>query len=318
MCLEQKVFHALTERMHWPIDKLCKVLDISSRELLLTSQQLQAKGFPLKTLESEIFLTEPIDAFNLNDIECHLIPHAQACITDIDLFFNTESTNDYLVDKAQTKNCHGHVCISEYQSKARGRQGKQWRTPLGKQIALSLCWRFDSGCSLDGLSLAIGVALVDALKQYDINDIQLKWPNDMVYQNQKLGGILIEVLPTPGVTTIVVGIGINAHPITLSHELEQPTTSIAELNDCSFSRNRITGLILNNLTGCLIDFEQFGFKKFMHSWLEYDALKDHFVQISHNNKTDNGRYLGVDELGHIEVEVNGHRQTFVSGTVRKL
>ena len=104
------------------------------------------------------------------------------------------------------------VCFAEHQSAGKGRRGRQWVSPFGSNIYMSILWRFqqDGIACTAGLSLAVGVAVIRALKTYGFNEVGLKWPNDIYCQGKKLGGILIEVSgEADGPCAVIIGLGLN-------------------------------------------------------------------------------------------------------------
>jgi BirA family biotin operon repressor/biotin-[acetyl-CoA-carboxylase] ligase len=104
------------------------------------------------------------------------------------------------------------VCIAEHQSAGRGRRGREWLAPFGGGICLSLSWTFpEPPPQLGALSLAVGVALLRALGSHGASGVRLKWPNDVLVNERKLGGILCELrAEAGGPAYVVIGVGLNA------------------------------------------------------------------------------------------------------------
>ena len=121
------------------------------------------------------------------------------------------STNDLVRHTAEQGDSTGRVVLAEQQTAGRGRRGRQWVSPFGRTIYLSLGWGFDGGVQvLEGLSLAVGVAVRRAIQSCGVDGLMFKWPNDLFLENKKVGGILLEVLGDPsGFCQVVVGAGVN-------------------------------------------------------------------------------------------------------------
>src|SRR5690606_6260917 len=119
----------------------------------------------------------------------------------------------------------GHVCLAELQIAGRGRRGRDWFSPFGANLALTIGKRIDRpAAALGGASLVVGLAVLDALEQLGVPELALKWPNDVLLRGAKLGGILIELSARPQ-TELVVGIGLNvALPPRIRAELPQEVT----------------------------------------------------------------------------------------------
>ena len=136
---------------------------------------------------------------------------AAAELADLEIFKSIDSTNKYAREKAEQAPASGSVVLAEQQSAGRGRRGKTWVSPFAANIYLSIVWDFEQGAqALEGLSLAVGVAVKRALNAQGVNGVQLKWPNDIYVEGQKLGGILLEMIGDPaGQCSVIVGVGIN-------------------------------------------------------------------------------------------------------------
>ena len=120
------------------------------------------------------------------------------------------STNQHLLERTNTLES-GSVCIAEYQAAGRGRRGREWVSPFGANLYLSMYWRLDAGMAAAmGLSLVVGVAVVEALEEMGVEGIKLKWPNDLYHNDKKLAGILVELSgQSGGAAHIVIGLGLN-------------------------------------------------------------------------------------------------------------
>jgi BirA family biotin operon repressor/biotin-[acetyl-CoA-carboxylase] ligase len=189
---------------------------------------------------------------------------------------------------------NGTVCLAEQQSKGRGRLHRAWHSPIGQNIYCSILWTWEKAIKdLSGLSLAIGVIIAEALKELGVGNIKLKWPNDLLINNKKVGGILIEL----SANKIIIGFGLNILPIEIS---DRPTAALCEYLDPSITRHQILAAILNNFYKNIIIFEQSGFSAFQDTWSGYNAYQDQAVTI--NNIV--GVVEGVNELGELLLRDN--------------
>lgn len=237
---------------------------------------------------------------------------------DIEIFDSIDSTNSYLLSKVTNRS--GLVCLAEQQTAGRGRRGRSWVSPFGRNIYLSLLWHFSGGStSLAGLSLAVGVAVVNALQNYGLANIGLKWPNDIVYNHSKLGGILIEMAgDAAGPCQVVIGVGLN---------LEMPKTGEASgieqswidmrtlLQHQPVERNRLVGLILRELLLTLPQFQQHGLTYFQPRWQQLDVLTGKPVAMHLAEKQLHGIAEGIDPQGNLLVKIDGDTHRFHSGEV---
>ena len=123
-----------------------------------------------------------------------------------------DSTNTRLLGLPPPPAGCADVCLSELQHSGRGRRGRRWIATFGDSIALSLAWTFgDAARASPALSLATGVAISRALAKAGARGIGLKWPNDIWFDDRKLGGVLIELrADAGGPAHVVIGVGLNA------------------------------------------------------------------------------------------------------------
>lgn len=129
---------------------------------------------------------------------------------DLDSLAECESTNTLLLDRAEQGAPSGSVIVADRQTAGRGSRGRSWLSAPESSLTFSVLWRFEQGIEhLSGLSLAVGVAVINALEACGASGVTLKWPNDILYDDAKLGGILVEMLSEEAGTFAVVGIGLN-------------------------------------------------------------------------------------------------------------
>jgi BirA family biotin operon repressor/biotin-[acetyl-CoA-carboxylase] ligase len=190
---------------------------------------------------------------------------------------------------------------------------------LGGGLAFSLRWRFDQGPgALSGLSLAIGVALIRALRRAGIPDAELKWPNDVLHNYRKLAGILIEVQGDMlGPSTAVIGIGLNLQLADATKELiDQAVVDVRTVTGSTPQRNLLFAQLLGELAGVLEVFEKQGFAALRDEWIEYHAYQGKPVQLlMPDGSMREGEVLGVSEDGSLLVFGDGATQRFASGEI---
>jgi BirA family biotin operon repressor/biotin-[acetyl-CoA-carboxylase] ligase len=213
------------------------------------------------------------------------------------------------------------VVISELQHAGRGRRGRAWVAPFGGSIALSLNWSFtDASRANPALSLCVGVAIARALQRSGAAAIGLKWPNDIWFDDRKVGGILIEVrAEASGPAHVVIGVGLNVRLSPgMRAQIEASGVKAAAVADaCSAppSRNFIAGAIIDALLSMLADFERDGFSGFREAWTALDALRDRPAQVLMGEAVICGTARGVDAHGALRLERDGRVQELVSGEV---
>ena len=228
------------------------------------------------------------------------------------------STNSDLLQAARAGAASGEVLAAEWQTHGRGRLGRRWQSGLCTALTFSLLWRFDEPVSaLGGLSLATGVAIVRALRRHAV-DAALKWPNDVLWQGRKLGGVLIEVQgDAGGPCAAVIGVGIN---VCLSAgqklSIDQAVADLHEAGGASLERGEWLAAILLELSASLHRFARSGFAPVRAEWDRYHAHAGRPVELSlPDGSRVHGLAAGVDAGGRLLLATDRGTQPFTAGDV---
>jgi BirA family biotin operon repressor/biotin-[acetyl-CoA-carboxylase] ligase len=240
------------------------------------------------------------------------------------LFTEIPSTNQYLIGRPPTGDSRLSVCIAEYQSSGRGRRGRTWASPLGSGICSSFGWCFDeSPASLAALPLAVGVCARRVLRAVAGVEITLKWPNDLVVGDRKLGGILVELSAEPdGRSHIVVGIGINfaLDRALLRNVCDWPQGAIDLKSlgvERTVSRHALCVALGQEIGRMFTEFDESGFAPYVKEWRKADHLFGRTVSIEHGEREFRGTARGISKDAALLVDLDsGERKRFVSGDVR--
>lgn len=260
-----------------------------------------------------------IDLLDAQQVRAAMGDSARGLLGELVILDTIDSTNAEVMRRAQSGAVSGLVCSAEQQTAGRGRRGRHWVSPYAGNLYLSLLWEFGQGAAaLEGLSLAVGVAVARALHDCDIPAVQLKWPNDVVHEGAKLGGILIEMQgDVAGPCSVVIGIGLNvAMPAAAADTIDQAWTDLKTLaSGQQPARNRVLAAILDELLPLLADFEQQGFAGWRKQWLSLDAYADTPV-VAHSGATPLGGIArGVDERGALLLETGTGVQAIHGGEI---
>ena len=234
---------------------------------------------------------------------------------NVQLHMSLPSTNQTLMQRQQQQSIHAEVVLAEVQTSGRGRLGRHWQSPFGKNIALSLGWHFLGGvAALEGLSLAVGLALSHALVDLGVHKTQLKWPNDVLVDGRKLAGILLEMrVDATGPCQVVIGIGLNVH-LTHDEVIDQPWVSIRQLG-YQLSRNDIVAQMLLRLNQHLQRFVEYGFVAMRDEWQRYHCYQDQKIELILPNRVIEGICRGVNPSGALMLEHDGLVKAYSSGEI---
>ncbi len=236
----------------------------------------------------------------------------------IEVHDHLASTNSYLMQNINAAR-HATCVAANLQTDGRGRRGRSWHAGLGASLTFSLLWRFQCGASaLSGLSLAVGIALMRSLHELGISSSQLKWPNDVLINREKLAGILIELQgDMEGPSTAVIGMGINLKlPDNLKQQIDQPVTDLANVFNGELNPNHLLATLLKHLADVLTAFEQGGFAALRDEWTQHHAYHEQNVRmLMPDGREIHGVVKGVTEDGSLLVATAEGVQRFISGEI---
>jgi len=259
------------------------------------------------------FSLEPLD---INSILALIKFKNQQYLNKLEIFDILPSTNTYLLECVKKNSLSCHVVVADQQTQGRGRRGKVWFSPPGANIYCSLLWHFtDLQGELSGLGIAVAAIVADVLCLYGIEQgIKLKWPNDILFSGKKLGGILLE---TNSLNKIVIGVGLNLHLSSEQAEsIQANVTSIDRILPHLPERNKLIGLLINELIEQLPLFEKRGLSDFVQNWRKYDAYSGKRITVYASDKVISGTMLGINEQGELLLEDDNQVvQCFRSGEV---
>lgn len=231
---------------------------------------------------------------------------------DVDVLASCESTNTELMRRAEAGAASGTVIAAECQTAGRGRMGRTWLSAPGDSLTFSLLWRFAPGTFPYGLSLAVGVALAEALEAAGVEGVALKWPNDVLRDGRKLAGVLIELVPGAP-HAAVIGIGLN---LRLPTAMPEDVKAIAAALNGEVRPAELLARLLEHLHRVLTEFAEGGFIVLRDRWLSHCAHLDAPVQIiSEHTPPMKGQCVGVDVDGALLVETSVCVQRVLSGDV---
>ncbi|WP_200876859.1 bifunctional biotin--[acetyl-CoA-carboxylase] ligase/biotin operon repressor BirA [Methylotenera sp. L2L1] len=237
---------------------------------------------------------------------------------NVEVFDTLPSTNSYLMQNMSAKT-HGTCVVTNLQTSGRGRRGREWQASLGASLTFSLLWRFQCGAAaLSGLSLAVGVALIRGLHEIGATEAKLKWPNDILINQKKLAGILIELQgDMEGPSTAVIGVGINLQlPETLLQKIDQPVNYLNQAVLHTVSPNSLMAILLKHLVEVLLTFERDGFDGLRDEWATHHAYHQQAVRMLMPDGSEvTGIVQAISENGSLIVETANGLQKFMSGEI---
>jgi BirA family biotin operon repressor/biotin-[acetyl-CoA-carboxylase] ligase len=269
-------------------------------------------------------LALPASPLRLEQILSRLSPDTRARLREARCVDETASTNSVLLERGAPPPGQFDFLSAEYQNAGRGRMGRSWLAPPAGAICLSWSWCFEGmSQGLGALSLATGVAVLRALTSLGVSGVQLKWPNDLVTAEGKLGGILIEIRSeAAGPLHVVAGLGLN---VTIGQTMREfigasglRPVDLAQLvpGGTPPPREALVAAILEQNVLLLRDFARDGFAATLAEYQAADALRGRAVRLLGGSQAlSEGIARGVDVDGALLVERDGQLHRVVAGEV---
>lgn len=316
-----KLLELLSDGRFHSGEQLAKEFNITRSGIWKSVRQLETLGIEVHAVSGKGYrIPNRIELLNQSLIESSIASATASSLDELLVLLSTSSTNDYLLDLLKERPGKRIVCLAEHQSRGRGRHGRSWISGFASSAYMSLLWHFDRDPGdMMGLSLAIGVGLVNALTRYGISSgIQLKWPNDVLWNGRKLAGILIEMLAEPyGVCSVVIGIGLNMQiPAVIGDQITQPWVDIAGITGDSPQRNRLIALMMDEIIASVKRFSEYGLADFITDWKQYDAMIGKLVSLTTVRDKIQGVLQDISRQGELVIRTaDNNVQRFVHGEV---
>jgi BirA family biotin operon repressor/biotin-[acetyl-CoA-carboxylase] ligase len=238
--------------------------------------------------------------------------------SEIEVHSLIDSTNDYLMRRLPNQLTQGQVCLAEYQSAGRGRRGRQWISPFGSQIYLSMYWYLEQGLSAAmGLSLLSALAVSDAVFAISGVQVQLKWPNDVYIDGVKLAGILIDLEGQAlEPSHSVIGIGLNLDmPAEAAEKIDQRWTDLQSHSKTKIDRNELSAQLISCLHARLQQYQSEGLTSMLEEWHAHDVYLNKRVKLLTGERITKGICRGINNQGALLLEVDGQVKPIYGGEV---
>jgi len=320
--LVAQVFAQLADGRFHSGEQLATDLAVSRSAIWKATGALRELGTPLHAVRNRGYrLANPSEPLDQAKIRARLAAAVRERISTIETAWSLASTNTALLARPNPAPGSSEVLLAEYQSAGRGRRGRTWLAPPGGAICLSLSWTFrEVPPELGALGLVVGVCVLRALRDLRVDGVQLKWPNDLLVNGKKLGGVLIELrAESTGPACVVIGIGLNvALGAELLKQIAETGLTPTDLNNAglgSTSRNEVIACVLGACISGLLEFERDALRPFLADWHGADALRGEQVNVAGAQGVTQGLAAGIDMHGALLLQTPAGVQRFLSGDV---
>ncbi|MFY0701844.1 MAG: bifunctional biotin--[acetyl-CoA-carboxylase] ligase/biotin operon repressor BirA [Bermanella sp.] len=318
--MNQALIEILADGKFHSGEALGAALGVSRAAIWKQLQKLEALNIPLHSVKGRGYrLPDSVELLNRDALQKAGFPFE--VFTTSELALSLDSTNNFMMNKADENREQRHICFAEMQTSGRGRRGRKWLSPFARNLYFSVLWPFSQGIgAIQGLSLAVGLAIHQVVERHGIQGAGLKWPNDILVKHQdgyaKLGGILIEI--TGDVTDncqVVIGVGLNAD--VSAHDQSQLDQQAVGLKQIGFegSRNQLASDVVTELVDVLTEFSQSGFAKLQQRWNNADCFHGQPLKVHLPSSHIEGVGMGVNSKGEYQIQTEDGLQVINAGEV---
>jgi BirA family biotin operon repressor/biotin-[acetyl-CoA-carboxylase] ligase len=243
----------------------------------------------------------------------------------IEVFARIDSTNSFLKDQPAPAPGNFHVAIADHQTAGRGRHERKWVSAPGKSLCLSIAYTFsDSRDEIAPLTLALGVGVAEALQEIGVNGVGLKWPNDVVIGERKLGGILTEARHrgNSGIT-VVAGLGLNINVPAASGATVVSAWATDAIDLCAAMSDvpgpsELSERMIDALVSVCKAYDADGYEVFAERFANFDVLTGGTITLETPDGFLEGEVAGVGEGGSLLLETQSGTRTIITGSVRRI
>lgn len=310
------IIHILADGAVHSGGELAARLGVSRSAVWKKARKLQELGLVLHAVPGKGYcIPGGVDLLDAGKIRSLLPVDVVSLIGDLDLFDEVDSTNTVAMSRARAGGGQ-YVCLAERQLAGRGRRGRFWASPFASSVYLSLVRDFQGGVAVtEGLSLAVGVAVCDAIRSLGLAGM-VKWPNDLVVDQKKIGGILIELSgDLSGACRAVIGIGLNVRmPSEAALTIDQPWVDLHSLG-VDVPRNLVVSKLLSSVIPSVCLFENQGLAPFRERWAAYDVCFGRQVTMLGAGVATTGMAMGIDRDGGLLLDTADGVRVFKGGEV---
>jgi BirA family biotin operon repressor/biotin-[acetyl-CoA-carboxylase] ligase len=278
-----------------------KQLQLLEAELGLSIHKVRGRGYQLSA---------PLALLDPGEISARAI----SCDWPVQVFDSIDSTNAEALRAIDRGQAAPFLVLSERQTAGRGRRGRKWVSPFAENVYYSLVLRIEGGMrQLEGLSLVVGLAVQQTLRELGIAAAGLKWPNDVLVGQKKIAGILLELVGDPAdVCHVVLGVGVNVN-MQSADEVDQQWTSMRLESGKLFDRNQLVAMLGEALQRYLARHQAGGFLAIQSEWEQNHLWQGRRVSLIAGVNQIDGEVLGIDGQGALRLKVDGVEKVFSGG-----
>ena len=293
--------------------ELCEYYGVSRTAVWKTIKQLEKDGYVIEAQNNKGYrLVEENDShiFSKVEIESHL--DTQWVGRRLVFHKETGSTNLDAKALAEQGEAAGALVVADMQTAGRGRRGRNWVSPSGKDIYMTLMLR--PQCrpeKASALTLVMALAVLEAIHELIPEGCGIKWPNDIVINNKKVCGILTEMsAELDGIHYVVIGVGINVNQTTFAEDIRDRATSLYLESGMEINRSRLVARVMHYFEKDYALFEKtWDLSGLIDQYNSFLVNRDREVRVLDPQGEFDGIARGINEKGELIVERQSDGQT---------
>ncbi len=326
-----RILQVLADGQPHTVKELTSKLAVSPTKLEHFIKTLITYGVEFSSLAAPTYqLSEELELLEYHCLWAQIPEYTRQQIAYLEILDRVDSTNHYVL--TQEQHPVPLVCLAEYQTAGRGRQGRQWVSPYASGLCLSIKQHYTRfNYSLGGLSIALAITVARLLYAIGVHEVGLKWPNDIIWRNRKLAGLLLETRIRNYCDEIVIGIGINVRmPMIELKNISQPWVDLQTILGQPISRNTLAAMLIEHCLQTLTSYSQDGLTTFISDWYRFDLLYGQLVTLEYSTPDSHsvskktqprvvavtGKACGIDEQGALLLQVGNRKQSYSYGEAR--
>lgn len=303
-------------------EEISRQLEISRTAVWKQINLLRESGY---SIESSSKLGHKLISRNDSFSEFEIKRHLKSSIfgaDEITIFQETDSTNIQAFRLASAGAAEGTIIIAESQTGGKGRLGRKWVSPSGENLYLSIIVRPDiPTLTAPRLTLVAAVALSETLDSIGATEHRIKWPNDILFKNKKISGILTEMKgDCDSIDFIIIGLGVNINSSSGDYpeELKESLISLKEITGHKVDRIEFLTLFLHNFEKSYSDFLKGRFPEILDIWIQKSAIINQKIKVTNHNEVYTGIVSSITPDGNLIVNTDEGIRQVNSGDINYL
>jgi BirA family transcriptional regulator, biotin operon repressor / biotin---[acetyl-CoA-carboxylase] ligase len=283
---------------------LCSNGSIEFAELQIAEswqQKFSSKGLSLKVKNNCLILNEKLSALDIYEIKAFLPDSHKHLSKILKIVYQTTSTNTELHSDNSNQ-----ILLTEYQSAGKGRNNRDWVSPVGYNIYLSVKFTNFANDNISFLPIYFSILIAEALTKAGVEGLSIKWPNDLYLHNKKFSGSILDCYSLNSNNTLVFGVGINVSmPVGNIKKIEQDYTSLSQYyNNELINRNYLLSCLLPKLYSCFENYQSSLINEYIKRFNKFNLLVGKELLIKEQKKSYIAKYERLNRDGSLRVKIN--------------